>query len=116
MDPGDMTALIGALGGLEAVKWVVNVYMNRRTAARKEEAAADSLEDENERRQVAWLEDRITQRDTKIDALYAELRKEQTDKMEWIHKCHELELREREAAVRRCDVRGCANRIPPGEF
>ena len=70
MGLNEWLALIGALGGFEAIKWIVNFYVNRRTNARKEDATADSMEDENERKQVAWLEDRIAQRDAKIDAIY----------------------------------------------
>ena len=69
MELNDWLAILGALGGLEAIKWMVNFYVNRKTDARKEDASADSMEDENERKQVDWLEDRIAQRDTNIDAM-----------------------------------------------
>lgn len=115
MGLNDWLALIGALGGLEAIKWVVNFYVNRKTNARKEDASADSMENENERKQVDWLEDRIAQRDTKIDGLYTELRNEQGDKLTWIHKCHELELQLKDAEHNRCDRpdNECNRRIPP---
>lgn len=61
MGLNEWLALIGALGGLEAIKWVINFYVNRKTNARKEGAAADSMENENERKQIAWLEERIAQ-------------------------------------------------------
>ena len=80
MELNDWLTILGALGGLEAIKWMVNFYVNRKTDARKEDASADSMEDENERKQVDWLEDRIAQRDTKIDAIYLELRNEQNHK------------------------------------
>ena len=103
------------MGGFEAIKWMVNFYVNRKTDARKEDASADSMEDENERKQVDWLEDRIAQRDTKIDAIYVELRNEQNDKLIWIHKCHELELQLKDAEHNRCDRpdNDCSRRIPP---
>ena len=82
MGINELLALIGAMGGLEAVKWVVNFYVNRKTNARKEDAAADAAENENERKQIAWLEDRIAQRDAKIDGLYAEMRQEQKAHLE----------------------------------
>ena len=70
MELNDWLAIIGAFGGLEAVRWGVTFWVNRKTNARKEDASADSMEDENERKQVDWLEERIAQRDAKIDALY----------------------------------------------
>ena len=70
MELNDWLTIIGAFGGLEAVRWGVTFWVNRKTNARKEDASADSMEDENERKQVDWLEERIAQRDAKIDALY----------------------------------------------
>ena len=49
-------AFITAMGGLEAVKWLVRYLTCRK--------------------KVDWLEERLTQRDEKIDGLYIELRKE----------------------------------------
>ena len=55
MELNDWLAIIGAFGGLEAVRWGVTFWVNRKTNARKEDASADSMEDENERKQVDWL-------------------------------------------------------------
>ena len=107
MGLNEWLALIGALGGFEAIKWIVNFYVNRRTNTRKEDATADSMEDEN---------DRIAQRDAKIDAIYVELRQEQSAHLEDIHKKHELELRLKEAEIKKCDVHGCTNRQPPSDY
>lgn len=116
MELNDWLTILGALGGFEAIKWIVNFYVNRKTNARKEDAAANAAENENERKQVAWLEDRIAQRDAKIDALYVELRQEQSAHLEEIHKRHEVELKLKEAEMKRCDVRGCQNRQPPSDY
>lgn len=116
MGLNEWLALIGALGGLEAIKWVVNFYVNRKTNARKEDASADAMENENERKQVAWLEERIAQRDAKIDTIYVELRQEQAAHLEEVHKRHELELRLKEAEIKKCDVRGCSSRQPPSDY
>lgn len=116
MELNDWLTILGALGGLEAIKWIVNFYVNRKTDARKEDAAADAAENENERKQVAWLEERIAQRYTKIDAIYVELRQEQAEKLQLIHDKHELELRLKESEIKKCDVRGCSNRQPPSDY
>ena len=86
MGLNEWLALIGALGGFEAIKWIVNFYVNRRTNARKE------------------------------DAIYVELRQEQSAHLEDIHKKHELELRLKEAEIKKCDVHGCTNRQPPSDY
>ena len=116
MGINDWLAIIAALGGLEAIKWAITFFVNRRTDARKEDAAADAAENENERKQIAWLEERIAQRDAKIDALYVELRQEQADKLQLIYDKHELELRLKESEIKKCDVRGCSSRLPPSDY
>lgn len=109
-------AFITAMGGLEAVKWLVRSITCRYTDARKEEASVIGLEEENRRKKVDWLEERLTQRDEKIDSLYIELRKEQEDKINWIHKCHEVELAQKESEVKKCEIRGCVKRLPPSDY
>ena len=117
-------AFITAMGGLEAVKWLVRYITCRKTDARKEEASVNSmeeasvcnLEEENRRKKVDWLEERLTQRDEKIDGLYIELRKEQEEKIDWIHKCHEVELIQKESEVKKCEIRGCVKRMPPSDY
>lgn len=116
MELNDWLTILGALGGFEAIKWMVNFYVNRKTNARKEDAVADAAENENERKQVAWLEERIAQRDAKIDAIYVELRQEQAEKLNLIHKNHGLELKNTELTYKKCDVRGCPNRKPPSDY
>ncbi|MBQ8521573.1 MAG: hypothetical protein IJ456_09445 [Bacteroides sp.] len=107
--------ILTVLGGFEGIKWMITFWMNRKSNARKEDASADAMVDENYRKQVGWLEERVAQRDTKIDALYAELRDEQAEKLNWIHKCHELELQLKDAEHNRCDRPDseCGRRVPP---
>lgn len=112
MQINDWMLLVTAMGGIEGVKQLVKWWMNRKTELRKEDASADSMEDENERKQVQWLEDRIAQRDLKIDALYAELRQEQASHLDEIHKRHEVELKLKESEMKRCEVRKCLDREP----
>lgn len=112
----DWITLIGTLGGLELIKWVANFFVNRKTNARKEDAAADSLENENYRKQVNWLEERLSHRDAKIDALYMELRGEQSEKMNLIHKLHQEELKNKDMETKKCLIRGCTRREPPSEY
>jgi len=45
-------AFITAMGGLEAVKWLVRYITCRKTDARKEEASVNSMEEENRRKKV----------------------------------------------------------------
>lgn len=49
MELNDWLTILGALGGLEVIKWIVNFYVNRKTDTRKEDVA----ENENEYKQVS---------------------------------------------------------------
>ena len=109
-------SLLAALGGFELIRWLVTTILHRRTDRRKERASATAAEDENERKQVTWLENRLAERDAKIDALYVELRQEQGARLEEVHRRHEVELQLKEAALKRCDVHGCTNRRPPSDY
>lgn len=106
-------AIVGAVGGAEGIRWVIRAWVNRKTDARKEDAAADALEIDNEKTQVSWLEDRITQRDLKIDALYVELRQAQNDKLQLVYEKHALELELKEANYNKCLIYDCTKREPP---
>ena len=116
MGVNEWIAVLGAIGGTSTITWLVTFWVNRKTNARKEDATADSMENENERKQVDWLEKRLAERDAKIDAIYVELRQEQAEKLQLIHDKHELELKLKEAEIKKCDVRGCANRQPPSDY
>ena len=123
MGMNELLALIGALGGWEAVRWVVNFYVNRKTNARKEDASADAAEIQNLLNVISNLsgqldksDARMTSRDGKVDFLYSENNKLKAEKLELIKKNYELELCLKEAEIKKCDVRGCANRQPPSDF
>ena len=109
-------AFITALGGLEAIKWLVRFVTFRKMDVRKEEASINSMEAENRRKTVDWFEERLEQREEKINGLYAELRKEQEEKISWMIRCHEVELIQKESEIKKCDIRGCVKRIPPSDY
>ena len=104
------------MGGLEAIKWLAHFLTNHQTDKQKEEVTLNDMTAENHRKQIDWLEERIAQRDTTIDTLQTELRKEQAEKLEWINRCHETELSLKELEIKRCDTRGCPHRKPPSDY
>lgn len=115
--------IIGAVGGLEAVKWGVTFFVNRETDARKEDASADGLEIQNLLNVISNLsgqldkaDARTTSRDGKVDYLYSENNKLRAENLELIKRIQEQELQLKETDLKRCDVRGCQNRMPPSEY
>lgn len=116
MELTDILTLTGALGGIQGVIEAIKWWLSRKATVRQDNAAADAKEDENDRRNTDWLEKRLQERDAKIDAIYAELRQEQTARLEEIHSRHEVELQLKEAEVKKCCKRGCADREPPSDY
>lgn len=116
METADLLALIGGFGGVQGVIELIKWWRGRRVQDRQDLAGVVATENENERKQVSWLEERLAERDKKIDAIYIELRAEQTARLEEVHRRHEVELKLAEAEVKKCHKRGCTDRIPPSDY
>lgn len=123
MGLNDWLALLGTLGGFEAIRWGVTFWVNRKTNARKEDASADGMEIQNllniikaQTEQIDNQEKRMGARDEKVDFLYRENNKLRSEQLDLICEKHELELRLKEAEIKKCDVRGCADRKPPSDY
>lgn len=123
MGLNDWLAIIGAIGGSSTITWLITFWVNRKTNARKEDASADGMEIQNllniinaQSTQIDNQEKRMAARDTKVDFLYSENNKLRSEHLELIKDRHELELRLKESEIKKCDVRGCANRQPPSDY
>ena len=120
MELNDWLMVIGAFGGLEGIRWAVTFFANRKTNARKEDAAADAVEIQNLltiidslNKQIERLEKDLAGRNAKVDFLYTELRKTEEKLLEKIGEKHDVELKLKEAELYRCDIWDCLDRIPP---
>lgn len=112
MDWGTIATIVGALGGLEFVKWL----SNRRAYARRENATARDAEITVHEKQIERYEARLAQRDQKVDAIYKELREEQKRNLELLEQINRLELEKEILTLQKCEVRGCSDRKPPGDY
>lgn len=108
-------AFATTFGGLEAVKWLVQLWLHRKTDTRKRENEVSEQEREAHRKHMDWLEDKLQKCHETVERLYSELYDEQLDKESWIKRVHELELALKEAEIRKCNKRGCSERTPPTE-
>lgn len=116
METTDLLTIMGGIGGLQGAIELAKWWRGRKVRDRQDVAEVVAAENENERKQVGWLENRLAERDKKIDAIYAELRAEQTARLEEVHRRHEVELKLAEAEVKKCHKRGCADRVPPSDY
>lgn len=116
MDLTQILTTVGAIGGIQGCIELVKWWRGRKMQDRQDVATVEAVENENERKQIDWLESRLAERDTKIDHIYAELRAEQAAHLEEIHRRYEVELKLAEAEVKKCHKRGCKDRIPPSDY
>jgi len=116
MELTDILTIVAGIGGIQGVIELVKWWRGREVHDRQDVADVVAVENENERKQISWLEERLAERDRKIDAIYAELRAEQTARLEEVHRRHEVELKLAEAEVKKCHKRGCDDRIPPSDY
>lgn len=116
MNITDIITLVGTVGGIQGIVEVGKWWQSRKLNRRKEEVGVAATENQVTRSQIDWLEKRLADRDAKIDAIYAELRKEQTLRISEIHTRHEAELRLAESEAHKCLIRGCPQRQPPSEY
>ena len=116
MDTANILAIIGGIGGTQGIIELIKWWRGRKVQDRHDIAGVVAAENENERKQVSWLEARLAERDKKIDNIYAELRAEQSARLEEVHRRHEVELKLTEAEVKKCCKRGCPDREPPSDY
>ena len=116
METEALLTAVGTIGGLQGVIELVKWWRGRRVQARKDTAAVIEKENDNYRKQIDWYEQRLKERDQKVDALYNELRETQRALMDSTRRVHELELSLKEAEIKRCLKRGCGDRVPPSEY
>ena len=84
-------------------------------AASKDEAEANKGEWEIWKQQLDRADERLKNRDEKVDSIYIELRAEQAKSLEYIHQINELRLQIKSLELRKCNKRGCSDRTPPSE-
>lgn len=107
---------IGAVGGWELVKYLLNLKTNKR----KEEAEADSLEFSVLKDTVTFLQEQLheqVRQDSEKEKRFVEqtmrLRKVQDDNYQLLKDMSKLEL---ELQTYRCVVKKCPNREPKNGF
>lgn len=116
METADILTIIGGIGGIQGIIELAKWWRRRKTQDRQDIADVESKENENDRRQIDWLEKRLAERDAKIDRIYEELRTTQNAHLDEIHAHHETQLRLKEAEYKKCHKRGCPDRQPPSDY
>lgn len=116
MEMTDIVALAGAMGGIQGIIELSKWWLSRKATFRQDNAQAVAAENSNDRQQTDWLEQRLKERDEKVDVLYNELRKAQTNLLVKIHENHEQALQLKEVEIKKCCKHGCPDREPPSDY
>ena len=113
MELNDWLAIIGAVGGLEAIKWLVNFYTNRKTNARIEDAHADGEEFKTLREYNEFLQKQLSEKEERFVEQTGRLRKIQDELFTLKEESSTLKI---EIALKRCEKRKCGDREPQNGY
>ena len=113
MGLNEWLAIIGALGGLEAIKWGVNFYINRKTNARIEDANADSAEFNTLREYNEFLQKQLSDKEERFVEQTNRLRIVQDELFVAKEDISNLKL---EIALKRCEKKRCGDREPQNGY
>jgi hypothetical protein len=107
--------ILSSIFGAGGIFGFISYFLFFRESKRIKKAEADEKELSIWNNQIDILNTRLKDRDSKVDALYIELRQEQERKLELIEQCNQLELKIKLLIIQKCEVRGCVQRVPPSE-
>lgn len=110
---GDVIAIVGTLGGFEAVKWLVGFMANRRTNARIEDARADVEEFKALREYNEFLQRQLSDKEERFVEQTTRLREVQDELFALKETLSDLRL---ELAMKRCERKKCADRVPQNGY
>lgn len=113
MDIQTFIAIVGAFGGLEALKWLVNLRSSRRKAASE---AAESFENVITKRvktyedSILFLQNQLQEKERQFAELSAKYHESMQRGLDLTRRHGELKLKYRSS---RCDLKDCEMRKPP---
>lgn len=111
-----LSTVVGALGGLEFIKWAFNLGSYKRNEAAKAEVAeleADRLEIVVMKENIEFLQSQLNKRNEEISEKNELLRKQNEEILEL--KSENVMLKT-ERQMKLCEVRGCTKREPQSGY
>lgn len=105
--------VIGAMGGFEAVKWIIGFYTNRKTNARIEDAHADVEEFKALREYNEFLQRQLQEKEVRFVEQTGRLRQVQDELFALKEANSEVKL---ELALKRCERKKCGDREPQNGY
>lgn len=123
MELNEWLLLLGALGGVQGCIELIKFWMKRKSMRKQANAEAThadlaNLNDYADSWKELYTEAKgeIKELNAKIDSLYADIKVLRECKAEHVRNEHRLELENEALKIKKCDVRGCADRVPPSDY
>ncbi|WP_300701028.1 hypothetical protein [Bacteroides sp.] len=113
MGLNEWLAIVGTLGGFEAVKWIVTFFSSRKTNARIEDANADSAEFKTLREYNEFLQKQLSDKEERFVEQTGRLRIVQDELFALKEENSNLKL---EIALKRCEKKKCGDREPQNGY
>lgn len=113
MGLNEWLSVLAALGGLEAIKWFVNTYANRKTNARIADAQADGEEFKALREYNEFLQKQLSDKEERFVEQTNRLRVVQDDLFALKEENSALKL---EIALKKCEKKKCGDREPQNGY
>lgn len=115
--------ILASLGVFETAKSIFIWYKNRVHERKKNllEEQKDAIEvvaldNEKERAHIDWLENRIIERDQRVDKIFKSYLETNEKLIQTIKEKGDIELQLKEVTIKRCDIRKCPDREPPSSY
>jgi hypothetical protein len=115
----NILTIIGALGGWETFKAIINWRINKRKAeaeVKNDEISAKSAEYNLYKVQIEDLQLRLDKRDDKVDFLYREVREKENTILRMTAEANINDLKLTNAEEWRCNILDCQLRHPPKDY
>lgn len=106
-------AIIGAMGGIEGIKWGIRAWANRKTNARIADAQADVEEFKALREYNEFLQKQLSEKEGRFVEQTGRLRQVQDELFTLKESYSDVKL---ELALKRCEKKKCGDREPQNGY
>lgn len=113
VDLNTILAIIGAMGGIEGIKWGIRAWVNRKTNARIADAQADVEEFKALREYNELLQKQLSEKEERFVEQTGRLRQVQDELFTLKESYSDVKI---ELALKRCEKKKCGDREPQNGY
>ena len=113
VDLNTILAIIGAMGGIEGIKWGIRAWANRKTNARIADAQADVEEFKALREYNEFLQKQLSVKEERFVEQTGRLRQVQDELFTLKESYSDVKI---ELALKRCEKKKCGDREPQNGY